>query len=161
MAIADKIYKSTTALAGQIATWRAAGEVLVFTNGVYDLIHIGHVTYLEQAKALGTKLIVGVNSDSSVRRIKGQSRPINDQRSRMAVIAALNSADAVICFEQDTPLELIIAVAPDILVKGSDYAIDDIVGAAEVIANGGRVELIDFIDGYSSSLMIRKILANE
>lgn len=161
MSIANKIYQSTAALSEQIADWRSDGEVIVFTNGVYDLIHIGHVTYLEQAKSLGTKLIVGVNSDVSVQRIKGDSRPINDEQSRMAVIAALQSTDAIYCFEDDTPLELIKTVGPDILVKGSDYAIEDVVGATEVRAAGGKVQLIDFVEGYSSTSIIQKILANE
>jgi rfaE bifunctional protein nucleotidyltransferase chain/domain len=111
---------------------------LVFTNGCFDILHRGHVTYLTQARALGASLLVGVNSDASVKRQgKGDDRPINNQQDRMAVLAALASVDLVVCFDEDTPLDLIIACKPDILVKGGDWPVQDIVGAEDVLARGG------------------------
>jgi rfaE bifunctional protein nucleotidyltransferase chain/domain len=120
-------------------------------------LHIGHITYLAKAAELGDKLIIGLNADSSVRRIKGESRPVNDQSSRAAILAALFFVDAVVIFEEDTPLNLISTLLPDYLVKGADYTVDNIVGAKEVIANGGDVKTIDLVDGYSSTSIINKI----
>ena len=130
---------------------------MVFTNGVFDLLHIGHITYMTKAAELGDKLVIGLNSDSSVKRIKGEDRPVNDQNSRAMLLAALFFVDAVVVFEEDTPQELITTLLPDILVKGADYAIENIVGAKEVIANGGEVKTINFVDGYSSTSIIQKI----
>jgi rfaE bifunctional protein nucleotidyltransferase chain/domain len=137
--------------------WQDAGEKVVFTNGVFDLVHIGHITYMVKAAELGDKLIIGLNSDSSVKRIKGDDRPVNDQANRAALLAALFFVDAVVIFDEDTPLDLITALLPDILVKGADYAVENIVGAKEVIANGGDVKTINFVEGYSSTSIIKKI----
>ena len=140
-----------------VNSWQAAGKKVVFTNGVFDLLHIGHITYMAKAAELGDKLIIGLNSDSSVKRIKGENRPVNDQNNRAALLAALFFVDAVVVFDEDTPLNLITALMPDILVKGADYSIENIVGAKEVIANGGEVKTIDFVEGYSSTSIIEKI----
>src|SRR3569833_3153406 len=152
----DKISDLLTTKA-RIANWKQEGKKVVFTNGVFDLLHIGHITYLAKASELGDKLIIGLNSDSSVKRIKGDDRPVNDQNSRAALLAALFFVDGIVLFEEDTPLNLISALLPDILVKGADYAIENIVGAKEVIANGGEVKTIDFVEGYSSTSIIQKI----
>ena len=136
---------------------QAEGKKVVFTNGCFDLLHFGHVDYLEKAKALGDILVLGLNTDDSIKRLKGSQRPVNREYDRARVMAALQSIDAVTLFDDDTPLSLITDAKPDVLVKGSDYEIKDIVGADEVIANGGSVETIDFVDGYSTSSMIDKI----
>lgn len=144
-----------------VSTWQKEGKRVVFTNGVFDLLHIGHVTYLAKAAELGDKLIIGLNTDSSVKRIKGESRPINDQSSRAALLASLFFVDGVVLFDEDTPLNLISYLLPDILVKGADYSIENIVGAKEVIANGGEVKTITFVEGYSSTSIIKKIKERE
>jgi rfaE bifunctional protein nucleotidyltransferase chain/domain len=141
----------------QVQDWQHQGKKVVFTNGVFDLLHIGHITYLAKAAELGEKLIIGLNADSSVRRIKGESRPVNDQNSRSAILAALFFVDAIVVFEEDTPLNLISTLLPDILVKGADYSVENIVGSKEVLANGGEVKTIDFVEGYSSTSIIEKI----
>jgi rfaE bifunctional protein nucleotidyltransferase chain/domain len=140
-----------------VNTWQAAGEKVVFTNGVFDLLHIGHLTYMAKASELGDKLIIGLNADSSVKRLKGEDRPVNDQNNRAALLAALFFVDAITIFEEDTPFNLISTLMPDILVKGADYSIENIVGAKEVLANGGEVKTITFVDGYSSTSIINKI----
>ena len=155
-ALLDKI-TDIAALKGRISQWHSEGKKVVFTNGVFDLLHIGHITYMAKAADLGDKLIIGLNSDASVKRIKGDDRPVNDQNSRAALLAALFFVDAIVVFEEDTPINLITALMPDILVKGADYSIDNIVGAKEVMANGGEVKTIDFVDGYSSTSIIQKI----
>lgn len=132
------------------------GQV-VFTNGCFDILHAGHVTYLDHSRRLGDYLIVGVNSDTSVRRLKGDTRPVNSLDDRMLVLAALESVDFVIPFEADTPLELIKAVKPNVLVKGGDYTIDTIVGSKEVLEDGGKVEIIDLVDGKSTTNIIKKM----
>jgi D-beta-D-heptose 7-phosphate kinase/D-beta-D-heptose 1-phosphate adenosyltransferase len=137
--------------------WRAAGDTIVFTNGVYDLLHRGHVEYLEEARALGDRLVVGVNGDASVRRLKGPERPILPQRDRAALIAALACVDMAIVFDDDTPLTLIEAVQPDVLVKGADWGADQIVGREVVEARGGRVERIALREGLSTSTLVRRI----
>jgi len=144
-------------LKNSISQWQTEGKKVVFTNGVFDLLHIGHITYMAKAAELGDKLVIGLNSDSSVKRIKGEDRPVNDQNSRAAILAALFFVDAIVVFEEDTPLNLITTLMPDILVKGADYSIENIVGAKEVIANGGEVKTIDFVEGYSSTSIIEKI----
>lgn len=133
---------------------KAKGKKIVFTNGCFDILHRGHVTYLQQARALGDLLIVGINSDASVKRLKGPERPVNILEDRAYVLSALKSVDFVIPFEEDTPLDLINTIMPDILVKGGDYTIDRIVGAQEVIAHGGSVEIIPFVPGKSTSSII-------
>jgi len=141
----------------QVKAWQAEGQKVVFTNGVFDLLHIGHLTYMAKASELGDKLIIGLNADSSVKRIKGDDRPVNDQNNRAALLAALFFVDAITIFEEDTPFNLITTLMPDILVKGADYAIENIVGAKEVMASGGEVKTITFVDGYSSTSIINKI----
>ena len=128
--------------ATRLQLWRVAGETIVFTNGVYDLLHRGHVEYLEEARALGDRLVVGVNSDASVHRLKGPSRPVLPERDRAGLIAALACVDLAIVFDDDTPLALIEAIAPDVLVKGADYTLEQIVGREFVEARGGRVERV-------------------
>jgi rfaE bifunctional protein nucleotidyltransferase chain/domain len=140
-----------------ISAWKSEGKKVVFTNGVFDLLHIGHITYMAKAAELGDKLVIGLNSDSSVKRIKGEDRPVNDQNSRAALLAALFFVDAIVVFEEDTPINLVTALLPDILVKGADYSLENIVGAKEVIANGGEVQTINFVEGYSSTSIIQKI----
>ena len=140
----------------KLGIWRAAGERIVFTNGVYDLLHRGHAEYLEEARALGDRLVVGVNSDESVRRLKGPARPILPERDRAGLVAALACVDLAIVFEDDTPLSLIEAVAPDVLVKGADYAPDEIVGADVVTARGGRVVRVPLEQGFSTTGLIAR-----
>lgn len=131
---------------------------LVFTNGCFDILHRGHVTYLAQARALGASLVVGVNSDASVKRLgKGEDRPINNQDNRMAVLAALDAVDLVVCFDDDTPYSLIQRLRPNILVKGGDWSIDKIVGATEVLAAGGQVHSIPFLFTTSTTATLEKI----
>jgi rfaE bifunctional protein nucleotidyltransferase chain/domain len=144
-------------LKASMAAWKSEGKKVVFTNGVFDLLHIGHITYMAKASELGDKLVIGLNSDSSVKRIKGDDRPVNDQNSRAALLAALFFVDAIVVFEEDTPINLITALMPDILVKGADYLVENIVGAKEVIANGGEVKTINLVEGYSSTSIIQKI----
>lgn len=140
-----------------VAQWHSRGEKIVFTNGCFDILHLGHVDYLEKARALGDHLVVGLNTDDSVRRFKGDERPIQDQNSRARIIAAFQFVDLVVLFNEDTPLQLISALKPDVLVKGSDYLAENIVGAEVVKKNGGEVKTIDFIPGYSTSRIIEKI----
>jgi D-glycero-beta-D-manno-heptose 1-phosphate adenylyltransferase len=135
---------------------RKAGKVVVFTNGVYDLLHPGHVRYLSAARALGDALVVGVNSDRSVRANKGPDRPINPEAERAEVIAALSSVDAAIVFDRDTPLEIISRLQPDILVKGADWAEDAIVGRDVVEARGGRVVRMPVEQGFSTTVLIAR-----
>lgn len=135
---------------------KAQGEKVVMTNGCFDLLHIGHITYLQQAKALGDRLIVAVNSDESVKILKGDSRPINDLQARIAVLAALECVDWVVEFTEETPERIYNRLLPDVLVKGGDYKPEDIVGSAAVIANGGAVKILSFVEGYSTSKLIEK-----
>jgi rfaE bifunctional protein nucleotidyltransferase chain/domain len=133
------------------------GKRIVFTNGCFDILHRGHVTYLAEARRLGDLLVVGLNSDASVKRLKGPERPINNQEDRKYVLGQLKSVDFVEIFEEDTPLRLILTVRPRILVKGGDWKIDQIVGGREVIADGGDVFSLNFVDGYSTTSIIDKI----
>jgi D-glycero-beta-D-manno-heptose 1-phosphate adenylyltransferase len=138
--------------------WRMKGDRIVFTNGCFDILHRGHVEYLHEAAALGDRLVIGVNTDASVQRLgKGDGRPYNDQDSRAKVLAALRLVDAVVLFDQDTPLELIQNIGPDVLVKGGDYTEDQIVGAEYVRANGGEVRSLKLVDGYSTTATVEKI----
>jgi len=141
----------------QVNNWKSAGKRVVFTNGCFDLIHLGHVDYLEKARMLGDKLVIGLNTDDSVSRFKGPERPLQDQVSRARVLAAMQFVDLVVFFNEDTPLNLISELIPDILVKGSDYLAENIVGADVVKKNGGEVKTIDFIPGYSTSRIVEKI----
>lgn len=136
---------------------KARGEKIVMTNGCFDILHPGHVSYLDNARKLGDRLIVAVNSDESVRRLKGETRPINTLNARMAVLAGLSSVDWVVPFEQDTPRELIAEILPDLLVKGGDYKPEEIAGSQEVWANGGDVQVLNFENGYSTSSVVEKI----
>jgi rfaE bifunctional protein nucleotidyltransferase chain/domain len=141
----------------KLQLWRAAHARVVFTNGVFDLLHRGHVEYLEEARALGERLVVGVNSDASVRRLKGPSRPIVGEGDRLALVGALACVDLAVLFGDDTPLRLIEAVQPDVLVKGGDYAVPDIVGRDVVEARGGRVTTIALRPGLSTSELVKRI----
>jgi D-beta-D-heptose 7-phosphate kinase/D-beta-D-heptose 1-phosphate adenosyltransferase len=136
---------------------RPRQEAVVFTNGCFDLVHRGHVEYLYAARALGDTLVLGLNSDASVRRLKGPSRPVVREEDRLVVIAALGCVDAVTLFDDDTPRDLIARLLPDTLVKGGDYRPDEVVGRAEVEAAGGRVEIIPFLDGRSTTGLIHKL----
>ncbi len=137
--------------------WQLKNEKVVFTNGCFDLLHQGHVDYLSKAADLGTKLIVGVNTDDSVRRLgKGENRPLQDETSRAILIAALHFVSQVVIFDEDTPLDLITFIQPDVLVKGSDYSIENIVGHEVVQAKGGEVKTIDFLEGFSTSSIVAK-----
>ena len=149
-------------LAARLAVWRRGEAKLVFTNGVYDLLHRGHVEYLEEARALGDRLIVGVNSDASAARLgKGSGRPILREDDRRALIAALACVDAAVIFDDDTPLRLIEAIQPDVLVKGADWASGEIVGRELVEARGGRVERIRLREGLSTSVIVERIRAGK
>ncbi len=141
----------------QVQAWRKAGERVVFTNGCFDILHYGHVDYLARAAGLGDRLVVGLNSDASVSRLKGAHRPIQDEQSRLHVMAALGFVDAVTLFEEDTPLELIRLLMPDVLVKGGDWRPEQIVGADLVLAAGGEVHSLPFIEGYSTTAIENKI----
>ena len=132
------------------------GKKIVFTNGCFDILHLGHVQYLSQAKDLGDILVIGLNSDLSVKRLKGETRPVNPEHARALVLAALQFVDYVILFEEGTPFELIQKIIPDVLVKGGDYQKDQIVGADIVTANGGEVVVLDFVDGYSTTHIINQ-----
>lgn len=137
--------------------WRFKNDKIVFTNGCFDIIHKGHIEYLAKAASLGTKLIVGLNTDASVKRLKGDSRPINDENARALLLASLLFVDEVILFDTDTPQELIDFVQPNVLVKGGDYKIEEIVGYDTVKAKGGEIVTIDFIEGYSTTSIIEKL----
>ncbi len=155
--IENKIWHMNQEFDWQLAVWRFHENKIVFTNGCFDILHLGHIDYLARAAAEGTLLIVGLNSDDSVRRIKGESRPITDEESRAMALAALGFVGAVVIFDQDTPAELIKQVQPDVLVKGKDYEPKDIVGADTVEKKGGKIVTIDLVEGYSTSSIIEKI----
>ena len=144
-----------------LAAWHAAGERIVFTNGVFDLLHRGHVEYLEEARLLGDRLVVGVNADASVRRLKGLKRPIVPEHERAEMLAALESVDAVALFEEDTPERIIREVAPNVLAKGGDWALDEIVGREFVESFGGRVERIRVREGWSTTRIIERVAAGK
>ena len=145
----------------QLKRWDLLGKKIVFTNGVFDILHRGHIQILSEAATYADILIVGVNSDSSVKRLKGNSRPINAENSRALILAALIMVDAVIIFEEDTPLELIKLIRPDVLVKGGDYTLDTIVGAKEVIENNGEVKIIPSEEGFSTTGIINKFKSGQ
>ena len=145
----------------RVAEWRASGETVVFTNGCFDLLHVGHITLLEECRRFGSKLVLGLNSDASVNRLKGPSRPIVGERERARVMAALASVDVVVLFDEDTPLELIRALKPNVLVKGGDYRVETVVGYQEVLAAGGRVEIVPTVEGFSTTSLVQRMLAPE
>jgi D-glycero-beta-D-manno-heptose 1-phosphate adenylyltransferase len=155
-AIPSKIFALKDLLV-QVKRWRLLGKKIVFTNGVFDILHEGHIASLSDAAALGDVLIVGVNADASVKRLKGDSRPVNNQQSRSLLLASLLITDGVVIFEEDTPYNLITAIMPDVLVKGGDYAIEQIVGAKEVIANGGTVIIAPILQGFSTTSIIERM----
>ena len=155
---ADKRILDLVQIKRAVNVWHMKGDRIVFTNGCFDILHRGHVEYLQEAAALGDRLIIGVNSDASVRRLgKAPDRPLNDQDSRAKVLAAIRLVDAVVIFDQDTPLELITAVGPDVLVKGGDWKAEQIVGADVVLARGGEVRSLKMVDGFSTTALVEKI----
>ena len=141
-------------LGNRLAMWRLFKHKIVFTNGCFDILHRGHIEYLSQARDKGEILVIGLNSDASVKRIKGEGRPVQDETSRALVLASLRIVDAVVLFDEDTPYELIKIVKPDVLVKGADYTEETIVGADIVKANGGQVVVIPLVEGYSTSKIL-------
>lgn len=144
-------------LAQEIKRLRLKSKTIAFTNGVFDILHEGHIAVLAEAASFADVLVVGINSDSSVKKLKGDSRPVNSQDSRALIIASLIMVDAVVIFDEETPLELIKMIQPDVLVKGGDYTMDTVVGAKEVLANGGKVEIIPTREGFSTTNIINKI----
>lgn len=155
-AISHKIFTLET-LKKQVAAWRVNNKTIAFSNGCFDILHEGHIFSLNQAASEADILIIGVNSDDSVKRLKGPERPINNQTSRSIMLSNLAVVDAVVVFEEDTPLALILALLPDVIVKGGDYTIDQIVGSKEVIANGGRVVINPIVEGFSTTGIINHI----
>ncbi len=156
-AIQNKIY-TLEQLEKQVFIWRMQSKKVVFTNGVFDILHKGHIASLTEAASHGNMLIVGVNADASVKRLKGPTRPVNDEDARALILASLLQTDAVIVFEDDTPLHLIKTILPDVLVKGGDYTIDQIVGAKEVMEAGGKVIIAKIIDGISTTKIIENLM---
>ena len=154
--IYDKILNRES-LEEKLNLWRKEGKTIVFSNGCFDILHRGHVEYLSKAADLGDILIIGLNTDASVKRIKGPSRPVNDEKARAVVLAALEFVDAIMFFDEDTPYNLIKNVQPDVLVKGKDYKAEDIVGYDIVTNNGGRVETIELVEGFSTTNTINKM----
>ncbi len=152
----DKI-KPVSEARKKVAEWKSKGEKVVFTNGCFDIVHLGHVDYLEKARNLGDHLVVGLNTDSSVSRFKGPNRPVQDETSRARLLASFQFVDLVVLFNEDTPKDLISSLVPDVLVKGSDYLAENIVGADVVQGAGGKVTTLDFVPGYSTSKVIEKI----
>jgi len=140
-----------------VSQWKSVGEKIVFTNGCFDILHFGHIHYLAEASDLGNRLVIGLNSAASVKRLKGEHRPINDEATRQHLLAALEFVDAVVVFEEDTPLELIKIILPDMIVKGGDWKPEQIVGSDIVLANGGEVKSLAFKEGYSTTSIEEKI----
>ena len=154
--IKSKIY-ILSELVEQSKIWKSNGEKIVFTNGCFDLVHRGHIEVLANTADLGDRLIIGLNSDSSIQQLKGENRPIIDENSRAILLASLQFTDAIVLFSEDTPQKLIETIVPDILVKGGDYKVEEIAGHELVIENGGSVILVPFIDGFSTTNIIDKI----
>ncbi len=140
-----------------VSIWKSEGKGIVFTNGCFDVLHYGHASYLSEAKDLGDKMIIGLNSDSSVRRLKGETRPVNGQLERATLLAALSFVDAVVIFEEDTPERLIKTIHPDVLVKGGDYTIETIVGADFVQSYGGIVKTIPLVENFSTTKILKRL----
>jgi len=158
---AEKIIRTDAGLESWLSEIGAQGRKIVFTNGCFDILHVGHLSYLEDAQALGDLLVVGVNTDASVKKLKGEDRPINNVEDRMLMLASLMYVDKVIAFDEDTPYNLIKKILPDYLVKGGDYELSQIIGADIVQKNGGSVTVIPFVSGYSSTAIIQKISENK
>jgi rfaE bifunctional protein nucleotidyltransferase chain/domain len=156
--ISSKIFESAENIETLLKTWRKAGETVVFTNGCFDLVHRGHINSLVKAAAFGDRLIVGLNTDSSVKRLKGSKRPIIAHESRAFLLASLMMVDAVVLFDEETPYELIRIIQPDVLVKGDDYSVENISGADLVLSTGGRIERIKLTEGFSTSQLIERII---
>ncbi|MDE5419253.1 D-glycero-beta-D-manno-heptose 1-phosphate adenylyltransferase [Labilibaculum sp. DW002] len=156
--IKNKIFSNKEDAYKLLQTWRFKEEKIVFTNGCFDIVHRGHLEYLAEASNLGHKLVMGLNTDASVQRLKGPNRPINDEYSRALLLASLGFIDMVVFFDEETPYDLIKFIQPDILVKGSDYNAEDIVGYDIVKAKGGEIITLDFIEGFSSTGIINKII---
>ena len=154
--IPGKIF-TIDALQHQLKRWQLQSKKVVFTNGVFDILHEGHIASLSEAASYGSVLIVGVNTDASVKRLKGESRPVNNENSRALLLASLVITDAIILFDEDTPLNLITTLLPDVLVKGGDYTLAQIVGAKEVMANGGEVKIVPLLEGFSTTAIIEKM----
>ena len=152
----NKIHTRQTA-SEQVEQWQSEGKKIVFTNGCFDIVHLGHIDYLEKARNLGDKLVLGLNTDDSVKRLKGKSRPVVNEYARSRMMSAFEFVDCVVLFDEPTPLELIEKIKPDILVKGDDYSLETIVGADFVIAKGGEVKTIPLVKGYSTTSLIEKI----
>jgi D-glycero-beta-D-manno-heptose 1-phosphate adenylyltransferase len=159
-AIPEKLFTAESIVL-QIKRWRLLNKKIVFTNGVFDILHEGHIASLGEAASYGNILIVGVNTDASVKRIKGESRPVNNQQSRTLLLASLLMTDAVVLFDEDTPHDLITSIMPDVLVKGGDYTVDQIVGAKEVIANGGEVKIAPILEGFSTTAIIERMKSSK
>ena len=154
----DKRIMDLVGVQRMVNIWRLKGDRIVFTNGCFDILHRGHVEYLEEAASLGDRLVIGLNSDASVRRQgKGLDRPLNDQDSRAKVLAALRFVDSVVVFDQDTPLEMIQAIGPEVLVKGGDWTEDRIVGSEYVRTHGGEVRSLKLVEGFSTTALVEKI----
>lgn len=154
--VRQKLYKEEELFA-EVNHWKSQGKKIVFTNGCFDIIHPGHIDYLAKAANLGDKLVIALNTDSSVNKLKGANRPIQDEMSRALVLAAFGFVDAIVFFSEETPEHVIDLLMPDILVKGADYTIDQIAGGKTVIAHGGSVILLPYLKGYSTSLIEKKI----
>lgn len=155
--IKNKIVEDRNSLQNTLSQWKFQNEKIVFTNGCFDILHRGHIEYLAQAASFGTKLVIGLNTDASVKRLKGETRPVNNQEARAMLLSSLFFTDKIIFFEEDTPLELIRFIQPDILVKGADYKVEDIVGYDIVKARGGEVVTIDLTQGYSTTSILSKL----
>jgi len=145
----------------EVVRLRLKSKTIAFTNGVFDILHEGHIAVLSKAASFADVLIVGLNSDASVKNIKGEDRPVNNENSRALILASLIMVDNVAIFEEDTPIEIIKLIQPDVLVKGGDYTLDTIVGAKEVMANGGRVEIVPLMEGFSTTTIIKKISSSK
>lgn len=154
--IPGKIFTRDTII-HKVAQWRLIGKTIAFTNGVFDILHQGHIFSLSQAAKEGHCLVIGLNADASVKRLKGDSRPVNNQDARALLLASLVMVDAVVLFEEDTPLDLIKSILPDVLIKGGDYTVEQIAGSKEVIANGGRVVINPILEGFSTTGIIEQI----
>jgi rfaE bifunctional protein nucleotidyltransferase chain/domain len=156
----EKIF-SRDRMRQRVKDWQAAGLKVVFTNGCFDLLHVGHVTLIDHARREGDRLVLAINSDASVSALKGPTRPLVNQDSRARVLAALAAVDAVVVFDEPTPLELLVELRPDVIVKGGDYVADEIVGASEVRSWGGRVKIVPFVDGFSTTKLVARAATPE
>lgn len=157
----QKRIASMQSLQEKLIEWRKAEKKIVFTNGCFDILHLGHIDYLSKAADLGDVLVIGLNTDASVQKLKGPLRPVNNENARATLLAALSFVDVVVMFNEPTPYELIQFVQPDVLVKGKDYKAEEVVGYDIVVAKGGKVATIDLVEGYSTTALIQKIIQSE